>query len=110
MNDFRAHFGDTLIGFLLTMERAIQLLAATCSAMPDTPEKRKLVDQRRDLVNKALSLRRLLGVAGLITNEPMQLVVLCNREGLFDLPAWSRRRPVTKSTAIDCAIADRCPM
>lgn len=60
LDDFRTHVGGAIVELLLTMERAAQLIIATCKAMPETAEKQRLMDQRCKLVRQAIDLRRLL--------------------------------------------------
>ncbi|UPJ63761.1 hypothetical protein [Bradyrhizobium sp. 191] len=76
LDDFRTHFGGAIVELLLTIERAAQLIVATCKEMPETAEKQRLVDQRCKLVRQAIYLRRLLSNLSLFANEPVQLMVV----------------------------------
>lgn len=89
-DDFRTHFGPAIIELLLTTERAAHLIAAICREMPDTTEKRKLVNQRCKLVPQAIYLRRLLRDAGVIASQPTQLTVVDMLQS--DAPTFNRYR------------------
>lgn len=39
LDDFRTHVGGAIVELLLMMERAAQLIIATCKEMPETAEK-----------------------------------------------------------------------
>ncbi|WP_445219767.1 hypothetical protein ACKWRH_06320 [Bradyrhizobium sp. Pa8] len=87
-DDFRTHFGPAIIELLLTTERAAHLIAAICKEMPDTTEKKKLVNQRCKLVPQAIYLRRLLRDAGVIASQPTQLTVVDMLQS--DAPTFNR--------------------
>ncbi|MGL3104205.1 hypothetical protein [Bradyrhizobium sp. BR 1432] len=91
LDDFRTHFGSAIVELLLTIERAVQLITATCKEMPETTEKQGLADQRRELVRQAIHLRWLLGKAGLTARRPMQIIVA--GELTVDALASRRRSP-----------------